>query len=136
MRSLAMVSLALAMASCGASGESNEPTEAELAALCAGAPRQNADGSVTTLACAFEQQLNNMQTYGRALTPHPLYDADGMSLATVSMACDAWLAGSDAEGVTVTINTSTGKILSHGMLHPGQATSLLPATGKLPFQER
>lgn len=74
-----------------------------------------------------------MMTYGEAVSPETLYDASGQRLATLTQSCDTWWLGTDEDGTWVIINSETGAVTSHGMVHPGQATSRLPATVVLPL---
>jgi hypothetical protein len=119
---------------CGSADDPvEEPSGEALAALCAGAAQPNGDGTATQSGCVFEQQLINVSRYGHTLEAQTLLDADGHVLATVDGACGSWYVGTDPAGVRVSIDQKTGAIRSHGALHPGNATSSLPASAPIPL---
>ncbi len=117
------------------SGQNEPPTGLTLEALCAGAPRQNSDGTATMSGCLFEQQLLNISRFGKSL-PAVVLDAADSPIATVDQSCGSWWVGKDANGVTVTIDGTTGDVRSHGAFHPGNVTSALPASVPLPLSTR
>jgi len=43
----------------------------------------------------------------------------------VTHTCDAWALGTDPQGITVIVDRSSGLVVSHGNVHPGQPTSKL-----------
>lgn len=130
-----MVSLSLFSSACG--GDAADPDDsdsfgASYAALCAGAPERHGD-LVTTVACPFEQQVRNINLYGDELPARELFDADGHDLGFVTNECDTFWLGKDGEGVSIIVDSGSGRVLSHGMIHPSQATSLLPAQLEMPL---
>ena len=132
MRYLGGLLIVLAASGCGAPDDGETETGTSHAALCAGAPHDNGDGTVTMQGCAFEQQLINIGKYGDS-TSGSLSDADGNTLATVTRTCDTWWRGMDGDGTDVIVNGATGAVRSHGLLHAGQVTSRLPAFVKTPL---
>jgi hypothetical protein len=47
--------------------------------------------------------------------------------------CDVWALGTDADGVTVVVQQTTGKVFSHGTQHPGQVLSRVASPLALPL---
>ncbi len=119
--------------SCGGSGSAPESTGTDLAALCAGAPVRNRDGSETLESCPFLQQADNITNFGDRVQRRAL-DATGAFIATVSSSCDKWAVATDAQGVVVILDRDTGAVVSHGTVHPGQAMSQLPARVAAPLR--
>lgn len=107
-----------------------------LEGACGGEGKHNGDGSVTAIACDFEQQLENIAEFGEETDAQELVDANGVSIATVDTSCAAWWLGADANGTTVIINQSTGEVRSHGKAHPGQELSGLPEFVSVPLTVR
>jgi hypothetical protein len=104
--------------------------------LCAGAPPDYGDHVVTMISCPFVQHTENVAKYGEELAAgSALYDATGSKVASVTHTCDTWAVGTDQDGVTIIVRRDTGAVTSHGMQHPGQATSKL-TTLALPLQIR
>jgi hypothetical protein len=118
---------------CGQADDSERDGRTQ-AAICAGAPKDNGDGTVTTIACAFEQQASNMHQYGARVAGTTLFDARGTRLATVDTSCDVWWMGTDSDGVAVIISQGTGEVRSHGTFHAGMATSALAAQVPTPLR--
>ena len=110
-------------------------TAQSVADLCAGAAIDNGDGTATLSGCPFQQQLFNFDRFGNTTREQSMHDATGRFVATATAACDTWRLGTDAEGVTVTVNTSTGEVRAHGMFHPGQPTTSLPQQVSAPLLE-
>ena len=133
MRWLGGLLIVLAASGCGATDDAEPKTRTSLAALCAGAPHDNGDGTVTLQGCAFEQQLINIGKYGHAVSSGTLFDADGNTLATVTESCDTWWRGTDGDGTDVIVDGANGSVRSHGLVHAGQITSRLPAIVKTPL---
>jgi hypothetical protein len=83
--------------------------------------------------CPFVQQMTNISTYGDALpSGSVLADGHGVASANVSHTCDAWMLGTDADGVDVIIHRDQGKIFAHGNIHPGQVLSKVHSPLALP----
>jgi hypothetical protein len=102
--------------------------------LCAGSAPEYAAGYVVAEECPFVQQLTNISNYGAALpSGSVLSDGHGVVTATVSHSCDAWMLGTDADGVDVIIHRDQGKIFAHGNLHPGQPLSKVHSPLALPL---
>jgi hypothetical protein len=94
--------------------------------LCAGVAPEYAGGYATSAACPFVQHADNVAQFGEKLpNATPLLDGSGAVVATVTHTCDVWTLGTDAQGVTVIVDRSSGRVVSHGNLHPGQPTSRL-----------
>ena len=122
----AFTTIALCLSALACSGvDESEHDSRTRAAICAGAPKDNGDGTVTTIACAFEQQASNIYRYGTRVAPATLFDAHGTALATVDTSCESWWMGMDASGVNVIIERATGEVRSHGVFHPGMEMSAL-----------
>jgi hypothetical protein len=101
--------------------------------LCAGAAPEYAAGYAVSEECPFVQQVTNISTYGSALpSGSRVADGHGTVSANVSHSCDAWMLGTDAEGITVIIHRDEGKIFAHGNVHPGQALSKVHSPLALP----
>jgi hypothetical protein len=135
MRAALTVAVLLAM-SCGLGSEpvSSTPAKSTSALACDAEPRQNADGTVTTLSCAFEQQYQNIMAHGTVLKTPVAVRAGGAAInVTATSECGAWLLGTDEDGVMVFIDSTHGTVRSHGQVHPGYATSKLPETLALPI---
>lgn len=129
----------LAWAAVGLSCGGTERAEADAdqlgtshAALCAGAPEVHGQ-YVTLIGCPFEQQASNILKFGDAIEPQMLFDETGAAVATVSASCDSWWLGRDASGLDVLLDSETGKVLSHGFVHPGLPVSALPDQMPAPF---
>lgn len=134
-RPFAFLALAALVLSCG--GTEREPSDSEQlgtshAALCAGAPEVHGQ-YVTIIGCPFEQQAVNILKFGDILAPQMLLDADGESIATVTGSCDSWWLGKDASGLDVILDSDTGRVMSHGFVHPGLPLSVLPDQMSAPF---
>lgn len=101
--------------------------------LCAGAAPEYAAGYVVAEECPFVQQLTNISNYGAALpSGSTLSDGHGVVTANVTHSCDAWVLGTDADGLDVIIHRDQGKIFAHGNLHPGQPLSKVHSPLALP----
>lgn len=74
--------------------------------------------------------------YGDSITPQMLVDGNGQPVAMVVQSCDSWWLGGDADGVGVILDSETGRILSHGTVHPGLDMSQLPDHLPPPFTLR
>ena len=91
----------------------------------------------TAIACPFEQQVENIAKYGDALPASAaLYDGAGARIASVTHSCEGYTLGTDAQGVAVVIDEASGAIVSHGLLHAGQALTSLRSPMQLPAQVR
>lgn len=87
--------------------------------------------------CAFEQHAENIAEYGEALADgSSMIDASGVVVASALYRCDGWILGEDADGVPIVIDTTTGEVESHGLVHKGTPTSDLPGTLALPLAIR
>jgi hypothetical protein len=127
----------LILSACGASddeGESDEVSVGNTAeALCAGGGLRRSEYIVTSIACPFEQQLANIVRYGEEMTPTTFYDASNRQIGAMTYSCDVWWRGTDPDGVDIVVNSVSGLVRSHGLVHPGQLTSLLPEYVEGPF---
>lgn len=101
-------------------------------ALCGDAPASTQGSLVTQAGCAYEQQTDNILHHGDSLTT-TLKDGTGGVVASVQQSCGRYLMGKDAKGVAIIVDTRTGAVKSHGMVHPGFATSSLPQNLALPL---
>lgn len=106
---------------------------ADPGAASAGTAFVDADGIERRVGCAFEQQLSNIQSFGRAENSKVVLDADGMFVATVTHSCDTWIVGADADGLIVIINRPSGQVGSHGLYHVGAPASRLPSLLRTPL---
>jgi hypothetical protein len=140
MRIFFAVALVVGLAlGCGSSGDApDEPAmTTSHEALCAGDAVHYADGTTTMASCAFVQHADNIVTYGSKLENEVVvHDASGASVATVTHTCDVWAIGVDAANITVLIDRSTGRIVSHGDMHPGNPKTALASPRALPFDLR
>lgn len=126
-----------ASSACGGGGESEPAPLNSHAELCAGAAPRYLGGYATSAACPFSQQADNIARFGTSSpSGAALYDAKGALVAKVAGTCDSWASAVDAQGVSVIIDTSTGKVVSHGLVHAGQPLTSLPAQLDLPLQVR
>ncbi|HEY1957933.1 MAG TPA: hypothetical protein VGH28_20070 [Polyangiaceae bacterium] len=105
------------------------------AELCAGTPPVNADGTATMASCPWVQQASNITKYG-VTQQRALYDGTGARVATVASTCDKWTLATGDDGITVIVAQDTGRVISHGSVHPGQPISTLPTTLALPLEVR
>src|SRR5215471_7099397 len=124
--SLPLVTLIFAWVGCGKSAQDGN---AGMTAMpqCGEEARPMGNDTATVLACAFEQQVSNIQRNGYALTG-ALFDAQGVEAAQMMMGCGSYMMGTDASGTTVIINTepsdsSYGQVRSHGAFHVGYPSS-------------
>ena len=131
MRFFASLAVAFLIVS-GCSAQDGD-TGVSYAALCAGTPPVNADGTSTMASCPWVQQADNITKYGVAQGNRALYDGAGNAVGQVASTCDVWSVVTDPNGVTVIVQQETGKVISHGSVHPGQPISTLPATLPLPL---
>jgi hypothetical protein len=132
----AAVAILTLVASCG--GGDPDPTVINShEELCAGAPPETAGGYVTVSGCAFLQHSDNIARYGQRLPENAaLYDGTGTLVARVTHGCDAWLLGTDEQGVTVIVRRDQGTVTAHGSIHPGQALSQVASPVRLPVEMR
>ena len=98
---------------------------------CGSEPAVDGNGLATSVGCAFEQQADNFFHFGTRSTG--TLAASGMARASVEATCGTWVQGTDADGVTVFVDTASGAVRSHGAFHAGFATSALPQTLSLPL---
>src|SRR5262249_19606683 len=125
------------LASCG-SGSDEPVLLTSKQDLCAGAaPEYQTNGEVTgtTAACPFVQHTENITQFGSARTS-ALFDGSGANIATITNECEGWTVGKDSDGVTVIVHGTTGKVISHGTLHPGQDMSRVHTPLALPISLR
>jgi hypothetical protein len=104
----------------------------DMDALCGDAPAATQGSLVTQVGCAYEQQTDTILHHGDMLVAS-VKDATGAAVASVQQSCGRYLMGKDARGVAVIIDTRTGAVRSHGMLHAGFPTSSLPQHLALPL---
>lgn len=128
---------AAAASGCDRSTEGDDDIITSHEALCAGAAPEYAGGFVRASGCAFEQHAENIAEYGEALADgSSMIDASGVVVASALYRCDGWILGEDADGVPIVIDTTTGEVESHGLVHKGTPTSDLPGTLALPLAIR
>ena len=122
----------------GTNVTASTPTDTSQSALaCSDQPRINADGTATSIGCAFEQQWENVTHHGTKLAAPTELVAGGNSTAVqVSYRCGDWLMGEDGSGVTIFVNSVDGTVRSHGALHPGFPVSALGQALTLPITEK
>ena len=131
---LLLLTVSVVLEACGSShDEVSEPSSSRTADLCAGGYVAGADDIVTIKACPFENQLNNVVTYGVGSASLALYDADGRQLARAVRSCDAWWQATDADGVTILARGDTGEIRAHGAVHPNMPSTRLPSFVSAPI---
>ena len=135
--SLPLVALIFVSVGCGKSAQ-NPNTGMTAMPQCGEEPTPMGNDIATVLACAFEQQVSNIQRNGYALTG-ALSDAQGVEAAQMMMGCGSYMMGTDASGTTVIINTepsdsSYGEVRSHGAFHIGYSSSSLPARLSVPLR--
>jgi hypothetical protein len=101
--------------------------------LCAGAAPEYAAGYAVAEECPFVQQVTNISTFGSSV-PQGSVIADGHGTVTgsVTHSCDAWMLGTDPDGVTIIVQRDLGKVIAHGNVHPGQALSKVHSPMALP----
>jgi len=99
---------------------------------CSTEPTDNGNGTSTYAACPFEQQLHNIEANGTVSSEQLLAGGQPVAL-TASKTCLQWVMGTDSSGATVFVSTSTGAVLSHGLVHAGYPVSVLPAQLSLPL---
>jgi hypothetical protein len=123
---LAAATLLVIPLACGGGDDSGPQIVTSQQDLCAGAAPVYAGGYATSAACPFVQHADNVAQFGDKLpNATSLHDGSGAVVATVTHTCDAWALGTDAQGITVIVDRSSGRVVSHGNLHPGQPTSQL-----------
>jgi len=94
---------------------------------CGTEPTDNGNGTATVLGCPFEQQLLNIRANGTAVPSGHLL-SQGQSVAfTSDFQCGEWVMGTDAQGAQVFVSTADGTVRSHGAVHPGFPSTVLPA---------
>jgi hypothetical protein len=130
---------ALTFFSCSGTGSSSGDNGSQLVTsiqdLCSGAPEAYSGGYATTASCPFLQQTDNIMKYGQKLPEHSaLYSATGAQVGTVTNNCDKWTMGVDAQGVTIVVDRESGRVISHGSLHPGQQLSQVASPLALPLK--
>jgi hypothetical protein len=127
--------LVMALMACGVDSATPVPTtQTSTAPLCGSEPQDNGDGTTTAIGCPFEQQWENITHHGvRLATVEHLKAAGASEGVSVTNSCSTWMLGTDINNVTVFVNTTTGEVRSHGQVHPGMETSVLPTTLPLPI---
>jgi hypothetical protein len=81
------------------------------------------------------QQVENVSTYGEKLAAKSVVlDATGALVANVTHSCDAWMLGTDPQGVVVVIQRDQGKVIAHGNMHKGEALSGVTSPVPLPVR--
>ena len=130
------VGLLIVVAACGKgpgiSISAPAMTPQSLAQLCSAEPHENIDGSYTQTGCSFIQQQENIRHNGTA-TGASIADASGAAVGTVQYACERWMLGADPSGTSIILNTQTGDVISHGLVHPGEPVSALVSPIALPL---
>jgi hypothetical protein len=105
------------------------------AILCDDSPVAPGEHVSVSHGCAFEQQLINISKFGTPVSGKAQVTAGAQATGVAATAsCKTWVLGTDAQGVQVIVNTSTGEVRSHGMFHQGAPSSTLPASLALPVQ--
>ena len=134
---LLLLTISVVLEACGSShDEVSEPSRSTTADLCAGGYVVGASDIATIKACPFENQLNNVVTYGIGSASFALYDADGRQLAWAVRSCDVWWQAADADGVTILARRDTGEIRAHGAVHPNMPSTRLPPFVPAPITAR
>ena len=125
--------LAVVLCGCGVDQSSSSTVSKTSQALhCDSEPTLNTNGTATKLSCPFEQQLANIKTNGSSLSAG-LHSQGQPVAVSASMQCGDWVMGTDANGVQVFVSTLDGTVRSHGAVHAGFATSVLPTQLQLPI---
>jgi len=120
----------LLLASCGGAAP-------DLDTLCSDVPPPSAYNGdlVTSAACPFEQQTDNILHFGTQVSAMgvPLKTATGTTTALVQRRCGNWLMGKDDTDTTIVVHALTGEVRSHGEFHAGYPVTDLPATLSAPL---
>jgi hypothetical protein len=124
LRALAAIAL-LSLLGCGGG-------QPDMDTLCSDQPQALADGLVQQAGCAFEQQLDNILHHGTNASG-ALTAGASPTTALVARTCGRYLQATDAQGITVIVDTKSGNALSHGSVHPGFPKSAMPAKLPLPI---
>ena len=124
-RGIIVIAAVIALAGCPAPAP-------DLDTLCSDAPPPSAYSGdlVTSAACPFEQQTDNILQFGESVSASglPLMTAAGATPALITRRCGNWLMGKDDTDTTIVLNALTGEVRSHGEFHAGYPLTDLPAT--------
>jgi hypothetical protein len=134
MRLLALSMVVFLSCGLGSDPTSGPKGQTSTAALCGTQPQDNGDGTVTAVGCPFEQQYDNILHHGQRLaSTEQLHSGATTPGVSVTNTCGEWLLGTDPAGIVVFVSNASGEVRSHGQMHPGFATSSLPAKLSLPI---